>query len=193
MSVEPTIRSSRLLAFGGIAADLRWAAGLVAAVAVSTAVVAAFPPAYDDAQDVALRAEAAVATPRERDLEVVQAARLADEDPADAAEARLAAVPPELGRLVEDDTLVVDTPVYVASARTGSPDPQGTVRFLTLRAHDDLDEHVRYVDGAAPEAGARLEVALSTASAEALSVRVGDELALAPHPEQTQLQAVPQN
>ena len=191
-TLEPLLRGSRLLALRGLGADVRWALGLVLVLAFSTAVVAAFPPAYADAQDDALRTEGAVATPRERDLEVVQAARLQAEELA-SGEERLAGIPPALAALVDGDTLVVDTPIYVASSRSGSPDPAGTLRFLTLRAHEDVEEHVRIVEGAAPAAGGRLEIALSAATAAALSVGVGDELSLAPTPEQPQLQEVPQN
>jgi len=191
--LEPLVRSSRLLALRGLRTDLRWAAGLAAAVAVSTALVAAFPPVYADAQDDALRAAAAVADARERDLEVVQAARLRGERPEHLADERLEAVPDALARLVDRRTLVVDTPLYTAAARSGSPDPAGTARFLTLRAHAGVLEHVRVVEGAPPAAGSRFEVALTAATAAALSVRVGDELSLAPHPEQPQLQTVPPN
>ena len=180
-----------LLTLRGLAADRRWAAGLVAAVATSVAVVATFPPLYADAQDDALRAETAGATARERDFEVVQAARLRNESPDELAAERLGAVPAELARLVDSRTLVVDTPMYRVSSRSGSRDPRGTARFLTLRAHDGVNEHVRLVDGELPETGSRLEVALSQATAEALSLRVGDELDLAPHREQPQLQNVP--
>jgi hypothetical protein len=190
-STQVLVRSAQVLALRGLGADRRWAAGLVVAVAVSTAVVATFPPLYADAQDDALQAEAAAATARERDLEVVQAARLRQEDPEEIAAERLGAVPAELARLVDGSTVVIDTPMYRASSHSGSPNPRGTARFLTLRAHAGVGEHVRVVAGELPKDGSRLEVALSAATARALSVRVGDELDLAPDRDQPQLQSVP--
>ncbi|MCP9488090.1 MAG: hypothetical protein MSC30_19800 [Gaiellaceae bacterium MAG52_C11] len=193
MRLEPLRRSARLLSVRGLRANARWAAGLALVVAVSTAAVALFPSLYADAQDDALREEAARATPRERDLEVVQAARLPAGSLGGSGAQRLRTIPPELARLVDRRTLVVDTPVYGASSAGGSPDPTGTIRLLTLRVHDRLAEHIRFLRGAPPESGARgpLQIALSDTTAAALSVRVGDRLLVQPNVDQPQLVSVP--
>ena len=181
----------RLLALRGLREHLRWALGLAAVVAVSAAAAAAFPPLYADGQDAALREELAAAAPRERDVEVVQAARLPAVALPRTHETRLRILPPSLRELAAERELAVDTPVFVAHARTGSPAPAGTARFLTLRSYDDL-ERVRVVEGAAPRAvrDGPFEIALSQATAAALSVVVGDTLRLEPNPDQPALQDV---
>ncbi len=192
MRFEPLRRGSRLLALRGLGADRRWAGGLFLVVAVSTAAVASLPPLYANAQDDALREEAARSSPRERDLEVVQAARLpAAGLPATSAE-RLRTVPAELAGLVDDRTLLVETPRYTLYSVGDSPTPAGTARFLTLRAHEGLDDHVRLVEGRRPTATTegRLEVALTAATAAALSVKVGDRLLLEPDLTQPQFQSL---
>jgi len=183
---------TRLLALRGLVADVRWAAGLAFVVLLSTAAVAALPPLYARAQDDALREEATRATPRERDLEVVQAARVPAARLARTTAERLRTVPAELAGLVDDRTLLVETPRYVLSSLGDSPTPQGTARFLTLRAHEQLLGHVRVVEGRPPRAASegRLEVALTAATAEALSVRVGDRLLLEPDLQQPQFQSL---
>ena len=192
MTVEPLRRGFRLLALRGLGADVRWAAGLVAVVAVSTAAVAALPPLYAGAQDDALREEAARSSPRERDLEVVQAARLPAERLPETGAARLRTVPAALAGLVDDRTLLVETPLYTLYSVGDSPTPAGTTRFLTLRAHEQLGEHVRVVEGRQPGAAraGRLEVALTAPAAAALSVKVGDRLVLEPELRQPQFESL---
>lgn len=192
MTLEPLRRRSQLLALRGLGADLRWAVGLSLATAVSTAAVALLPPLYADDQDQGLRTEAAFASPRERDLEVVQATRLPTAELVRTRAARLRTVPAVLARLVETSTIVVDTPLYDVSSLGDSPTPAGTTRYLTLRAHEDLARHIRLVAGRqpAPTREGRLEVALSAATAVALSVRVGDRLLLEPKREQPQFRTV---
>lgn len=171
---------------------MRWAAALFLVVTVSTAAVAALPPLYADAQNEALREEAAQSSPRERDLEVVQAARLPAARLERASAERLRTVPAELAGLVGDRTLLVETPLYTLSSLGDSPTPAGTSRFLTLRAHEQLAEHVRLVQGRLPESTTegRLEVALTAATAAALSVRLGDRLLLEPDLRQPQLRSL---
>jgi putative ABC transport system permease protein len=193
MTLEPLGRGSRLLALRGLGADVRWAAGLFLVVAVSTAAVAALPPLYADAQDDALREEAARSSARERDLEVVQAARLPAARLPDTSAERLRTVPAELAGLVDDRTLLVETPLYTLYSVGDSPTPAGTARFLTLRAHEGLDEHSRLVEGRRPAATTtegRLEVALTAATAAALSVKVGDRLRIEPLLRQPQFQSL---
>jgi len=108
---------------------VRWAAALFLVVTVSTAAVAALPPLYADAQNEALREEAAQSSPRERDLEVVQAARLPAARLERASAERLRTVPAELAGLVGDRTLLVETPLYTLSSLGDSPTPAGTSRF----------------------------------------------------------------
>lgn len=108
---------------------MRWAAALFLVVTVSTAAVAALPPLYADAQNEALREEAAQSSPRERDLEVVQAARLPAARLERASAERLRTVPAELAGLVGDRTLLVETPLYTLSSLGDSPTPAGTSRF----------------------------------------------------------------
>ena len=181
----------RLLAWRGLVADRRWALGLAGVVALTAAAAAAFPPLYTRAQNDSLQHEAVTAPPRERDLEVVQAARLpADELPA-AADERLRLAPAALQRLAAERELAVDTPTLVARARTGSPEPPGTARFVTVRSYDDL-ERVRLVRGNEPAAdGALVEILVSAPTADALSVVPGDTLRLEPNPEHPALQSVP--
>ena len=192
MTLEPLGRGSRLLALRGLGADVRWAAGLFLVVAVSTAAVAALPPLYADAQDDALREEASRSSSRERDLEVVQAARLPAARLPDTSAERLRTVPAQLAGLVDDRTLLVETPLYTLFSVGDSPTPPGTARFLTLRAHESLDDHVRLVEGRRPAATTegRLEVALTAATAKALSVKVGDRLLLEPDLQQPQFQSL---
>ena len=193
MTLEAFRHGTRLLALRGLGADLRWAAGLALVVAVSTAAVALLPPLYADAQDDALRTEAAGASPRERDLEVVQAARLPAAELARASAARLRTVPAQLAGLVDTRTIVVDTPIYDVFSLGDFPAPAGTARMLTLRAHDGLADHVRLVQGRHPEPtgeAGRLEVALSAATAAALSVRVGQRLLAEPNLEQPQFRSL---
>jgi len=192
VTLEPLRRRSRLLALRGLGADLRWAGGLFLVVAVSTAAVASLPPLYADAQDDALREEAARSSPRERDLEVVQAARLPESELTETSAGRLRTVPAALAGLVDDRTLLVETPLYTLYSVGDSPTPVGTTRFLTLRAHEGLDDHVRVVEGRlpAPTTEGRLEVALTAATAAALSVKVGDRLLLEPDLRQPQFQSL---
>lgn len=192
MTFEPLRRGARLLALRGLGADVRWAVGLALVVAVSTAAVAALPPLYANAQDDALREEAARSSPRERDLEVVQAARVPAAKLARTSSQRLRTVPAALAGLVDDRTLLVETPRYALSSLGDSPTPQGTARFLTLRAHEDLLGHVRVVEGRRPGSASegRLEVALTAATAAALSVKVGDRLLLEPDLQQPQFQSL---
>ncbi len=187
-----TLDGWRLLALRGLRADLRWAGGLFFVVAVSTAAVASLPPLYSEAQDDALREEAARSSPRERDVEVVQSARLPVARLSGTSTARLRTVPAELAGLVDDRTLLVETPSYTLYSVGDSPTPAGTTRFLTLRAHEDLDDHVRLVEGRRPAAATegRLELALTAATAEALSVGVGDRLRIEPDLRQPQFQTL---
>ncbi|HWN22303.1 MAG TPA: hypothetical protein VNP93_10050 [Gaiellaceae bacterium] len=192
MTLEPLRHRSRLLALRGLGADLRWAGGLFLVVAVSTAAVASLPPLYANAQDDALHEEAARSSPRERDLEVVQAARLPEAKLPETSAERLRTVPAALAGLVDDRTLLVETPLYTLYSVGDSPTPVGTARFLTLRAHAGLDDHVHLVEGRRPETTTegRLEVALTAATAAALSVKVGDRLRIEPELRQPQFQSL---
>jgi putative ABC transport system permease protein len=176
----------RLLGLRGLRADLRPVAAIAAVVALSAAVAAAAPPLFERARAAALEEEAAAAPARERDVEVVQAARIAPAAVAGTVAGRRALLPDVLEARTARGTLAVDSPSYLVA----SPQAPGLQRFLTVGVRPGL---ARAVEGRLPRAGGAgpVEVALVPAAAAALALAVGDELELQPEPGQALLRTVP--
>jgi putative ABC transport system permease protein len=196
----------RLLGLRGLLADPPSALAVAAIVAVSAAVVAAVPPALERWEAGGLRHEAERASPRERDVEVVQAVRL-DAAALQASKAeRLRELPPRLAAAVGSSSLVTDTPRYAVVPLPGEAAPEGTTRYVTLRVQEQLGRLVRLAEGREPapsaarvrlpadwraDAAPVLEIALSAVTAEALSVALDDTLVVAPDHDQALLTFVP--
>ena len=170
------------------------AIGLLGLVLVTAFVFAAGPRLLGQVADRALRDEVATAPAAVRDIQLVQERRIgpASGDPlgaVDAAGAELQAqVPPAVSGLFVDRVYTVDTPRWRVASDTKTPS------LLTLRVQQGVADQIRYVvgraptgelktvfpPGAAPSGLASLarEVALSTDTAEAMGVELGDTLQL---------------
>ena len=99
----------------------------------------------------------------------------------------------------------VETSRYTILTRPGEPEIPGTTRYLTLRFLEDADEHLTIVEGEGPTDAAGpveppfgdgsavtgLEIALSAATAEQLSVELGDRLYIAPAADDPLVRNVP--
>ena len=175
---------------------------LVLLVFVTAFVFAAAPRLFDRIATDALRAQVREASSFDRDLQLLQARRIAADrdDPlggVDAAGAELQGrLPPAIGALIDDRSAIVDSARMAVLATT--PDPS----FLRLRVQQGLGEHIVYDEGRAPTGALRriansldpsgasgdvavFEVGLARASAEAIGVSVGDIVPLAPDPTDT--------
>lgn len=171
------------------------ALGLILLVLVTAFLFAVAPRLLGRVSDEALRAEVAGASAAVRDIQLIQERRLGTStgDPmtaVDAVGADLEAqIPTSVRRLFVDRVYTVDTPRF----RVTSPTESGAL--LSLRVQQDVADHIRYVGGRAPtgklrpippEPGSAItpgsptayEVALSTASATEMGVKVGDTLQL---------------
>jgi putative ABC transport system permease protein len=178
-----------------------WAAGalLFALVLVTAFVFAAAPRLFNRLADEGLRHEVAAASSVERDIEVSEVSRLeaGSGGALDGVEARgeelQSTLPASVDRLIADRSYVVESVQYIVL----QPPDQPT--FVTLRYQSGIDAHVRYVAGRAPTGavteseipgigtpdghavkGDVFEAALSSLSAEAIGVTVGDRLFMTP-------------
>ena len=182
-----------------LAAERAAGALLFALVLVTAFVFAAAPRLFNRLADEGLRHEVAAASSVERDIEISEVSLLdpGSEGPLDRVEARgeelQSTLPASVDRLVADRSYVVESVQYVVL----QPPDQPT--FLTLRYQSGIDAEVHYVGGRAPTGavtrseipgigtpdghpvtGDVFEVALSSVSAEAIGVSVGDRLFMTP-------------
>ena len=154
-------------------------------VAVTSFVVAASPRLFDRVADAGMRYEVARATSAQRNFQftTVDQIRADDEDALanvdDRGEGLLDRLPESVGQLIASRSYVVD------STRFGLIDPPNYTSYVTLRQQDGVEEHIEYVAGrppvrapapAEPDLPPRFEVALSSATAAALLVELGDIL-----------------
>jgi len=168
-------------------------------VAVTSLVVAASPRLFDGVADAGLRYEVERATSTQRNLQFTSVDRIVAEDPdalgrVDArGEALLDRLPESVRQLIEARRYVVDT------TRFRLVDPPNYPSYITLRYQDGIDEHIEIAEGRRPErlpeleddeAPPRFEVALSTATAAELLVKVGDTLPAAADPGDSMLRNV---
>ncbi len=176
--------------------DRAAALGLMGLVLITAFVFAAGPRLLGQVADRALRDEVAAAPASVRDIQLVQERRIGPGagDPlgaVDAAGAELQAqVPPAVSGLFVDRVYTADTPRWRITTDTR------TASLLTLRVEQGVGDHIRYVagrpptgtlqtvfpPGTAPSGVASLarEVALSTDTAAAMGVELGDTLQLVP-------------
>jgi putative ABC transport system permease protein len=176
--------------------DRAAAVGLIGLVLITAFVFAAGPRLLGQVADRALRDEVASAPASVRDIQLVQERRIGPGagDPlgaVDAAGAELQAqVPPAVSGLFVDRVYTADTPRWRITTDTR------TASLLTLRVEQDVSDHIRYVAGRAPTselqtvfppgtapsgvASLAREVALSTDTAAAMGVKLGDTLQLVP-------------
>ena len=154
-------------------------------VAVTSFVVAASPRLFDRVADAGMRYEVARATSAQRNFQftTVDQIRADDEDALanvdDRGDGLLDRLPDSVGQLIASRSYVVD------STRFGLIDPPNFTSYVTLRQQDGVEEHIEYVAGrpparapapAEPDLPPRFEVALSSATAAALLVELGDIL-----------------
>jgi putative ABC transport system permease protein len=173
--------------------------GLVGLVLITAFVFAIGPRLLGRVSDDALRSEVAATSGAIRNVQLIQERRIGPtaDDPlgaVDAAGADLESqVPPAVRGLFVDRVSTVDTPRWRVVSETKVPS------LLSLRFQQGAAERVRFVSGRAPTGETRTvdlpagtptpiggvvvyEVGLSTATAEAMGVGVGDVLQLALDP-----------
>ena len=166
-------------------------------VGVTTLLAVALPRLYANALDDAIRQTVTAVDPTVRDLELRRAGSILPgpaEDPLRevvAAGVDIDATMPETVRdLIGEGTVVVDSVEYVAD------DAPVSISHVKLRIQDGLEDRIRLAEGRLPSATVervratggfeevlRYEVAMSTPTLEALDLAVGDELTLAPDPD----------
>ena len=165
------------------------AAGLVVLVAVTGFVFAVAPRLFVREADRALRDEVAATPASVRNLQLIQERRIgqASGDPlrgVDQAGADLESqIPPAVRALIVDRTYTADTPRWRTTGST-------TASLVTMRVQQGIDDRIVYRSGSAPtgrldpvplepgttskNATIAYEVALSTATADAMGVKPGD-------------------
>ena len=165
------------------------AAGLIALVAITGFVFAVAPRLFVREADRALRDEVAATPAAVRNLQLIQERRIgqASGDPLGAVDQSGAdlelQIPPAVRGLIVGRTYTADTPRW----RTTGPT---TPSLVTMRFQQGIADRIAYRSGAAPtgrqvpvpvqpsttskDASIAYEVALSTATADAMGVKVGD-------------------
>ena len=154
-------------------------------VAVTSFVVAAGPRLFDRSADAGLRYEIAGATAIQRNLEFAMAGQVPAQvgNPFARVRARgdelWSRLPASAQAIIAGRGFMVETPRFLLA------DPPNFTTLLTLAYQDGAEAHVSFVDGRAParaeppadpSAPLRLEVALSTSTAETTKIAVGDRL-----------------
>ncbi len=171
------------------------ALGLILLVLVTAFLFAVAPRLLSRVADDALRAEVSGASATVRNVQLIQERRLGTSRgdpmaPVDSAGADLGAeIPASVSRLFADRLYTVDTPRFRVMSPTKTPS------LLSLRVQQGVAGQIRYTAGRAPTGSLQAvpsgpgaprpsqpttayEVALSTESAAAMGVKLGDTLEL---------------
>jgi putative ABC transport system permease protein len=187
-------------------------------VLLSTFVFAAIPRLFNEMSDDGLEAAVRGAAPISRNLEVSHGTVI---PPGDAGQefapvgregaAFLEDLPEELQSIIGDSSFLIDLPLHdVVDPPDVAPFP--LPRYLTLRYHEEFEQHLDLTQGRLPQrtaetipipsgtGGARdatnaqlYEIAISSETASQLGVSLGDRLILAPHGEDLLVRRVPQS
>jgi putative ABC transport system permease protein len=187
------------------------AGALFAAVAATAFLFALVPQLLDRLAAESLEETVARANPLERDVAITAAGRIQAAPGADPFRGVVEAgaeherrLPDPLRAVVRGDGASAETVRYTIVAPPGESGPAGTTRYLTLRHPEGAAERLRAAEGRLP-AGAdvvelpfpeqpeatTVEIALSAAAAEQLSLRVGDRVYLAPAEDDLLVRDVP--
>ena len=200
-----------VVAWRRLRSDPLFAGALFAAVAATAFLFALVPQHFDRLAAESLEQTVARANPLERNVAITAAGRVqaaTGDDPfrsvvtdGETHERRL---PDSLRAVVDGGGAIAETVRYTIVVPPGESGPAGTVRYLTLRYLEDSGERLHAADGRLPTRagqtslpfreqpeGTRLEIALSTRTAEQLSVAVGDRVYLAPAADDLLVQDVP--
>jgi putative ABC transport system permease protein len=206
-----TLAAPLAVAWRRLRSDALFAGALFAAVAATAFLFALVPQLFDRLAAESLEQTVARANPLERNVAItaagkVQAAR--GDDPFRSVvatgttyERRL---PDALQDVVEGPAAIAETVRYTIMVPPGGSGPAGTTRYLTLRHLQGASERLRAAEGRMPSAagqaqlpfreqpeGTSLEIALSAATAEQLSLGVGDRVYILPATDDLLVRDVP--
>jgi putative ABC transport system permease protein len=160
-------------------------ATLFGLVTITALVVALSPRLFERVADEGLRYDVGRATSQQRDLQVTltDSIRAGTDDPLEFVRARgenhVDRFPRSVRDVIDASDFVIETP------RFGLVDPPNYTTFVTLRYQDRVEDRLRIEEGrlpaplaqsADPMAPGRFEVAISSETARATSLRVGDVL-----------------